>query len=135
MHCWNANSCFVHIFRFSCFSMLLFWNSIFSAKQCLANAIRWLLLLFWNANVKSSDFLHRFYFCTESETKTTNCQNDKMQKKKEKALRLFYILGEEHTVSKLYGSVLASILDSPSYVIVIGCNSKGINVDFSRSGR
>ena len=97
----NANSCFVHIFRFSCFSMLLFWNSIFSAKQCLANAIRWWLLLFWNANVKSSDFLHRFYFGTE--TKTTNCQNDKMQKKKEKgSASFFYILGEEHTVSKLY---------------------------------
>ena len=34
------------------------------------------------------------------------------------------------TITKLYGSVLASILGPPSFVIVIECSLKGINVDF-----
>ena len=39
------------------------------------------------------------------------------------------------TITKLYGSVLSSILGPPSFVIVIECSLKGINVDFSSSGR
>ena len=36
------------------------------------------------------------------------------------------------TITKLYGSVLTSILGRPSFVIVIKCSLKGIN--FSSSG-
>ena len=39
------------------------------------------------------------------------------------------------TITKLYGSVLAPILGPSSFVIVIKCSLKGINVDFSSSGR
>ena len=39
------------------------------------------------------------------------------------------------SIIKLYGSVLASFLGPPSFVIVIYCSSKGINVDFWSSVR
>ena len=39
------------------------------------------------------------------------------------------------TITKLCGSVLASILGPPSFVIVILCSLKGLNVDFSSNGR
>ena len=39
------------------------------------------------------------------------------------------------TITKLYGSILASILGPPSFVLVISCSLKGTNVDFSSSGR
>ena len=38
------------------------------------------------------------------------------------------------TITKVYGSILASILGPPSFVILIECSLKGINVDFSSSG-
>ena len=38
-------------------------------------------------------------------------------------------------ITKLYGSVMASILGLPSFVIVISCSLKGISVDFSSRGR
>ena len=42
------------------------------------------------------------------------------------------------TITKIYGSVLASILGPASFVTLIKCSLKGINVingDFSSSGR
>ena len=38
-------------------------------------------------------------------------------------------------ITKLNGSVVASILGPPSFVIVISCSLKGISIDFSSRGR